>query len=207
ARDRHLAAMRGVESLHRQRDRLAARFDAEPLRRLGDAWRLVPQRLQQTQHTVRAGSYAEQHRGDDAFAQFLGEVVENTIAWRLDILEQLLHQRIIVIGKRLQHREARFLFAIEIIALQIDDLGWRLLFVDIGAFQGEIDKAGDQFAVPNRNLPQQERHARSGLQERNRLAHTLVGFVDLVQEQKVGNVALFELAQNQLKLRHFFLVG
>ena len=82
------------------------------------ARRFVAQRLQQPQHAVGAGGDADQHRADQAFAQFPGEIVEHLVARRRDILEQLLHQLVVVIGERLQHREARFLLAVEILAFE-----------------------------------------------------------------------------------------
>ena len=81
-----------------------------------------------------------------------------------------------------------------------------MLLVNIGALEREIDEAGDDVAVPDRNLPQQQRHARGRLQQLERLAHALVGLVDLVEEQEARNVQLFELAQDQLQLRNFLLV-
>ncbi len=207
ARHRHLAAMGGVEGLEHQRHRVAAGLDAEPRRGLGDARRLVAQRLQEPQHAVRAGGDAEQHRADLALAQLLGQIVEHLVARRLDVLEQLLHQLVVVVGERLQHREARFLLAARILALELDDLGGGVLLVDIGALQREIDEAGDDVAVPDRNLPQQQRHARGRLQQLDGLAHALVGLVDLVEVEEVRDVLVFQLAQDQLQLRHFLFVG
>ena len=70
----------------------------------------MPQRLEKPQHAIAAAGNAEQHRAHDPIAQFLGEIVEHLVARRLDILEQLLHQLVIVIGERLQHGEARVFF-------------------------------------------------------------------------------------------------
>ena len=122
AGDRHLAAVGGVEGLEHQRQRVVAGLDAEARDGLGHAGRFMAQRLEQAQHAVRAGGDAEQHRDDQTIAQFLGEIVEYLVARRLDVLEQLLHQLVVVIGQRLQHGEARFLLAIEILALELDDL-------------------------------------------------------------------------------------
>ena len=54
ARDRHLAAVRGVQRLDHIGDRIAAGLDAEALGGVGDARRLVAQRLHQPQHAVGA---------------------------------------------------------------------------------------------------------------------------------------------------------
>ena len=150
--------MQGLEHIG-QRVLSRRRGRAEPLCGLGDTGRLVAQRLHQSQHAVLAYRRSEQHRTDQALAQFAGEIVEHRIARRLDIVEQLLHQRVVVIGEFLQHREAGFLFTVEIAALQRDDFGRLVLAIDKGAFQREVDEAGDQVAVPDRDLPEYQRHA------------------------------------------------
>ena len=43
------------------------------------------------------------HRTDETVAQFLGQIVEDLVARRLHVLEQLLHQLVVVVGQRLQH--------------------------------------------------------------------------------------------------------
>ena len=180
---------------------------AEPLCGLGNAGRFMAQRLHQPQHAVLAHRGAEQHRTDQAFAQFAGEIVEHRVARRLDILEQLLHQRVVVIGEFLQHREAGFLLAVEIAAFQRDDFGSLVLAIDEGALQRQIDEAGDQVAVPDRNLPEHQRHARCRLQGRERLADALGGLVDLVEKQQARNAEVFQFAQDDLQLRQLALVG
>ena len=204
--DRHLAAVRRVERLEHERRRVVARFDAQTLRRFGRAGRFMPECLEQAQDAVAARGDTEKNRADDAFAQFLREIVEHLVARRLDILEQLLHQLVVVVGKRLEHLEARFFLAVEVFVLQLDDFGRRVFFVDKGALEREIDKPGDDVAVPDRNLPQQQRHARGRLQELDRFANALVGLVDLVEENEARNVLVFQLAQDQLQLRHLLLV-
>ena len=199
--------MRGVEGLEHQRRRVVAGLDTETRGGFSDAGCFMPQRLEQTQHAVRADRGAEQHRANDAFAQFLGKIVEDLVARRLNVFEQLLHQFVVVIGQRLQHGEARFLLAVLVLAGQLNDLGGGVLFVDKGALQREIDEAGDDFVFPNRNLPQKQRHSRGRLQQLERLAHAAIGLVDLVEKQEMRNVLVFEFAQDQLQLRHLFLVG
>ena len=75
--------------------------------------------------------------------QFLGEVVEHFVAWRRDVFQQLLHQLVIVVGERLQHGEARFLLAAQIVAVERDDCRGSVFLVDEGPFEREIDEAGD----------------------------------------------------------------
>jgi hypothetical protein len=83
----------------------------------------------------------------------------NSFERRLDILEQLLHQLVVVIGQRLQHGEARFFLAVEVFTLELDDLRRRVLLVDVGALEREVDEPGNDIAVPDRNLAEQQRRA------------------------------------------------
>ncbi len=206
ARDRHLAGVRGVECLEHIGKRLAAR-DAEPLDGRLHARRLVAQRLEQPQHAVGAGGGAHQNRNDQPLTQVLGKIVENLVARRRDVLEQLLHQRVVVVGKLLQHGEARGLFLLKVFAFERNDFGRGVLLVDMGALQREIDETGDDLVLPDRDLAQHQRDARGRLQDLQHLHHLGVGLVDLVEEQETGNFEVFKLAQDQLQLRNLALVG
>ena len=64
-----------------------------------------------------------------------------------------------MIGELFQHREPRFLLAVEIAAFERDHFGRLVLAIDKSALQREIDEAFDQIAVPDRDLPQHQRHA------------------------------------------------
>jgi hypothetical protein len=166
----------------------------------------MAQRLHQAQHAVLADRRAEQHRADQALAQFAGEIVEHGIARRLDVFQQLLHQRVVVVGEFLQHGEARFLLAVEIAAFQRHHFRRLVLAVDEGALQREIDEALDQLAPPDRDLAQHQRGAGGRLQRRERLANALVGLVDLVEEQEARDLEILELPENDLQLRQLLLV-
>jgi hypothetical protein len=152
---------------------VAGRLDAEALHRIGDARRLVAQRLHQPQHAIGARRRADQHRADHAVAQLLGEIVEHLVARRRNVVEQLLHQLVVVIGERLQHGEARFLVAVGMLAFERHDLGRRMLLVDMGALEREVDETDDDVVGPDRDLAQHQRHARGRLQQLERLAHAL----------------------------------
>ncbi len=167
----------------------------------------MPQRLHQAQHAVLAGGRAEQHRTDQAFAQFAGQIVEHRVARRRNILEQLLHQRVVVIGELFQHREPGFLLAVEVAAFERHDFGSLVLAIDKGAFQRQIDETCDQIAVPDRNLPQHQRNPRRRLQGRERFADALVGAIDLVEKQEARDAEILEFAQDDLKLRQLLFVG
>src|SRR5262249_35837527 len=126
---------------------------------------------------------------------------------RLDILEQLLHQGVIMVGELLQHRESRLFLTTLVVAFERDHFGCGMLAIDEGALEREIDKALDQVAAPDWDLAEHQRDARCRLQRRKRLANTLLGLVDLVEEKKPGNVEILELAHDQLQLRQLALVG
>ena len=207
AHHRGFAAVGRVRRLEHVGDRLAVGLEAEALDGLGHAPGLVAQRLQQPQHAVGAGRNPHQHRADQAVVLLLGEIVEHLVARRRDVLEQLLHQLVVMVGERLQHGEARLFLAVERVALERNDLGGRVLAIDVGAFQREIDKTDNGLALPHRNLAQQQRHSRRRLQHLEDVGHAGVGFVDLVEEQKARDVRGFKFAQQQLQLRNLFLVG
>jgi hypothetical protein len=205
-RQRQFSAVLQVDGLEHIGQRLLLLGRAEAFGGLGNAGRFMAQRFQQTQHAVLAVCRAQQHRADQAFAQFAGEIVEHRIARRRDVFQQLLHQRVVVIGELLQHREPGFLLAVEIAAFERHDFGGLVLAIDEGTLQRQIDEALDQFAVPDRNLPQHQRHARGRLQGGERFADALVGLVDLVEEQEARNAELLELAQDDLQLRQLLFV-
>lgn len=146
----------------------------------------MTQRLEQATDAVLPRRGAKQHRTNLSLAQFTREIVEDGVARRRNVVEQLLHQCIVMIGEEFQHGEPRFLLAIEIAAVERDDLGSRLFAIDEGALKREIDEAGDEIAAPDRNLPQHQRHARRRLQRRKRFADTLRRLVDLVEKQEAG---------------------
>ncbi|MHC2402946.1 hypothetical protein ACVMGC_007490 [Bradyrhizobium barranii subsp. barranii] len=207
SRQRQLSAVLRMQRLEDVAERLLAGRHTETLCSFLDAGRLVAQGLHQAQHAVFTRGGTQQHGADLPLAQFAREIVEHRIARRLDVLEQLLHQRVVVIGELLQHREAGLLLAIEISAFERDHLGGLVLAVDERTFQREIDEALDQLALPDRDLAQHQRYARGGLECCQRLADALVGAIDLVEEQETRDLQLLQLAQDDLKLRQLLLVG
>ena len=205
ADDRHLAVS-AVQRLQHVGKRIVA-VDAEALGgRLG-VRRLMAERLEEAQHAVGLAGDAHQHRHHHAVAQLLGKIVEHLVARRRDVGEQLLHQLVVMVGELLQHGEARILAVVEIFAFERHHLGFGVLLVDMDALEREIDEAGDDVVLPDRKLTHHQRLPRSRLQDLQRLHHLGLGLVDLVEEQKARNVEVFELAQDELKLRHLLLVG
>jgi hypothetical protein len=127
----------------------------------------MPQRLQQAENAVCTARSPHQDRAHQTFAQFTGQIVEYLVARRLDVLQQLLHQLVVMIGKSFEHGKARGLFPVGGVAFERDDFRGGVFLVDKGAFEREIDKAADDFAGKCRDLPQHELSARRGLQERS----------------------------------------
>ena len=166
----------------------------------------MAQRFQQPQNPVGAGRGSHQHRADQPLAQFAREVVEHLVARRLDVFEQLFHQLVVMIGQRLQHREARRLFAIGRVAFEPNHFGRGVLPVNKGALQREIDEAGNDVAGECRNLAQDQLGARSALQEIEHVMNAGIGLVDLVEKQDPRDFPVFKLAQDELQLRNLLLI-
>ena len=166
----------------------------------------MTQRLQQPQNAVGARRRSHQHRAHQPVAQLAGEIVEHLVARRLDVFEQLLHQLVVMVGERFQHGEARRLLAVDGVAFERNDLRGSVLLVDEGALEREIDEAGDDLAGEGRNLPQYQLGARGVLQQPEHVVDGSVGLVDFVEEQNAGSLAVFQLAQDELKLRDLLLV-
>ena len=150
---------------------------------------------------------ADQHRRDQALAEILGQVVENLVARRLDVGNQLLHQRIVVIGEALQHGVARLFFARHFAGRDVDHDRGGVLAIDEGALERQIDEAGGDAVLPDRNLAQQQRRARRRLQQGQGFADARRGRVDLVEEQDARHIEVFEFAQDHAQGRQLSLVG
>ena len=164
-----------------------------------DERRFVPDRLQQPYDAVAVLRRAEQHRTDQPVAHLLGEVLEDLVARRRHIAEQLLHQLVVVVGKLLEHVEARFLLASFDVLGHRDDFGRRVLAIDEGALEREIDEAGRDAVLPYRDLAQHQRLGAGRLQHRQDLAHLRLEAVDLVEEEEVGDALILELLEDQLQ--------
>ena len=82
-----------------------------------------------------------------------------------------------------------------------------MLAIDKGALERQIDEAGDDVVLPDRDLAQDQRLGRGRLQHRHDVAHARFGLVDLVDEQEMRDAAILELLEDQLQRRHLLLVG
>ena len=61
-------------------------LNAKPLARMGDARRLVPQRLEEPGDAVAADRRTQENRHDPSIAQFAGQIVEDEVFRRVDVL-------------------------------------------------------------------------------------------------------------------------
>ena len=177
------------------------------LRRGGHERRLVAERLEQAEDAVAGLGRAEQHRADQPVAQLLAEIVEHPVARRRHVLQQLLHQRVVVVGELLQHGEARLLLQRRERVGNGHHLARRMLAIDVGALERQIDEAGDDVVLPDRDLAKHERLTARRLQHRHDVAHARLGLVDLVDEEEMRNAAILELLEDELQRRHLLLVG
>ena len=155
--------MRGVDRAQDARQRRTLVRNAQPRSRRLDPRRLVAQRLEQPRHPGAARRRTKEQRDDQSLSQLRGEIVEHLVARRLDVGDQLLHQRVVVIGEALQHRVALLLLLRRIARGDRDDLGGRVLAIDIGALKRQIDETDGDAILPDRHLPRQQGRARRRL--------------------------------------------
>ena len=199
--------MHGVIGLQHLHHGLVAGCEAEALDAGGHLRRFVAEHLQKPANAVVAERRTEQHRNDQALLKVALQAVEDLIARRHDIGEQLFHQMLVVIGELLQHLEAGFALARLDLVAHVDELGCGMLAIDVGALEREIDKSADDAVLPDRNLAQHERLGRHLLQNRENLAERAAGLVDLVDEQRVRNAEIGKPLQIGLKHRRLVGVG
>ncbi len=148
---------------------------------------------------MAAGRRAQEHRHDPPIAQFTREIVEDEVLRRIDVADQLLHQRIVIIGELLEHEIARLFFLRDHARWHLDDAGRGGLAIDEGPLEREIDKSSGDAILPDRNLAQQKRGARGRLKHLKRLAQAPVRLIDLVEEQDARQPKVFQFAKNDLE--------
>ena len=112
---------------------------------------------------------------------------------------------LVVIGELFQHRESRFLLAVFV--GDFHHLRRRVLAIDVGALQREIDESGNDFVFPDRNLAQQQRRIARFLQHGENIAQRPGRLVDLVDIEKMRNAQIGEPLQIGLQHLHFGGLG
>ena len=198
--------MGGVDRAHDMGERRAIACDAEPAACLRQAGRFVAQSFQQSCHAVAPLRAADQQRHDATGAQLAGQIIKDLVARRLNVGDQFLHECVVVVGEALQHGIACLLLARHLACGHVHNGRGRVLAIDEGAFEREVDEAGCDAVLPDRNLPYDERRARGGLQHRQRFPHARRRDVDLVQKDEARNAELLELSQHELQRRDFALI-
>src|SRR5262249_56400878 len=103
-----------------------------------------------------------------------------------------------MVGEGVEDGEAGGLVGVEGVAFEWNDFRRRMLLVNEGTLEREIDESGDDLAGKSRYLPQHQLAARSRLQHSEHVVDGRIDLVDLVEEQKAGDFLRFELAQNEL---------
>ena len=114
---------------------------------------------------------------------------------------------VVVVGERLEHGEAGFGLAGAVLVPHVDHFARGVLAVDEGALEREVDEAGDDAALPDRDMAKDERHAARRLEHFQRRADPRVGLVHLVEEEDAGDALLFQRLQDDLEGRDLLLVG
>jgi hypothetical protein len=100
---------------------------------------------------------AEQHRHDQILARLAGEVGEDGGPVGRLVHQQLLEQRIVMVGELLEHVETVLGLALGEVGGDVDLLGRLARAVMIGALEGEIDETGDLLALADRDLTGDQR--------------------------------------------------
>ena len=199
--------MRRVEGLHDLDDSVVTVGQAEPLACGGGVRSVVPDGLEQPKHAISLLRGADQDRRHHAFPQVGSEIVENGVLGRLDLIQKLLHQLVVVVRQRFEHGEARFDFPRLFIARDFRDLALGVFAVDVSALERQIDRPDHNAFLAKWNLPEQERGAAGRLEQLERIAHARGAFVDLVEEQDARHAEIIELAHDQLQRGYLLFVG
>ena len=163
--------------------------------------------LEQPQDAGGVLGRADQHGRDKAIAQLAGEVVEHGACIGRNIFKQLFHEGVIMVGQRFQHGEAGFLLARLVGGVDLADLSVLVRAVDVGALESEVDAAGGDAVLPDRDLAQHQRLLADALQFLQRLLHRAFGLVDLVEEENAGQAQFVQPVEDELQRWQLLGVG
>ena len=112
-----------------------------------------------------------------------------------------------MIGELLEHVRTRFDLALLQLRGNFDPFGRFAGAIFESAFQREIDEAADLLAVPDRNLPGDERRNAHRLKGGQQVAHPAVRLIDTVNEDEMRNAELVERAERRRGERGSSWVG
>ena len=167
----------------------------------------VAQRLQQSQHAVRALAEPISTGQMAPSRSSFGEIVEHLRRAAARCLEQLLHQLIVMVGELFQHREARVFLARLSRRIELDDLARRVLAINKRALQREIDEADDDAVLPDRDLPQHQRHVATKCCKIESISRKRLSALSiLLMNRRCGMLRSSSSRQHELQLRRLALV-
>ena len=194
--------MRLVQDLEALRHGRTVGDERPAFRGFGRKRRVVAQRLQQPAHAVLAVAGAQQHGHDLVGAELVMEVAVDQGFLRGDILDELLQQRIGELGKRFQEIAACFGLARQDFGRHLDQVGGATALVSIGALAHEFNVADRLLAAivgraADGNLAQHQLAVRHGLQGRQHVAYARFRRIDLVDEDDVRDVPVFDAFQQR----------
>ena len=181
--------------------------DPQPRRgplRLG---RFVAQQLEQAVNPAAAQCRAQQHRHQLVAGGVGCQIGQHQRRIGRFVEQQRFEQRIIEIGEGFEQVVALGLFAGAQFGGNFHLLARVAGAIAIGPLQREIDVAGDLFvamaiAAAQRNLAQRQRLAAGWLQLGDQFVHGAgAGLLDLVDEDRVGQPKLVQLAQHRFSQR------
>ena len=202
---RELSGMGGVNGFHHLQHR-AVRFDAEALGSHRAVGRIVPDGFEQPRDAVAVFCRADEHRHDRTVAQVRCQIVKNFVFRRINILQQLFHQRVVMVRQSFQHGVARLNLARLVGVRNGNHFALGMLAENIGALRRKVDCANRDSVFPDRNLPQQQRGFGGWLKQRQQIAHRTGCLVNLVQKQHMRQADILKAAQHKLERRDLFLV-
>ena len=207
AHDRELAAVRGVDRLQHVSRRLGV-LELQPLAPCLDVRRLVAQRLQQPQDAVavlRPSRAAPGRSGPSRSSLARSSKILSRGGWISESSCSISSSSWSASRSSMWKRASFSRSDARPAARSISD--WRMLAIDEGALEREIDEAGGDAVLPDRDLPQHQRLRRAPAAASAAMSRTPIRRVDLVQEQEMGNAAILELFEDHLQRRHLLGVG
>ncbi len=204
ARDRQpadRAAVRDLEDLHRRA------LDPDPRRRLLGGRRVMAQHLEQPPDTEAVERRAEQHWYDQPGRRLPRQVAEDRVEARHLVRQQLFEQRIVMVGKLLEHMEARRRLVLLEMRGEGHLLGALAWLVMISPLQREVDKAGGPFPGADRDLARDQSRRAHRLQRCEQILDAAARLVDLVDEQRMGQADRLQPPQGRLDQRRARRIG
>jgi len=136
-------------------------------------------------------------------ADLTREIAGDFLLWRLDLVEELLHQVIVEIGQLFEHMVARGALILCNLPLQRDHFRLIVRTIGVCALKHQIHEACDHPLLPDRKLARQQRTFTHALQRAEQRIKAAAGLIDLVDEQKGWNFRVAQALQIGLQLKDF----